>query len=193
MQYYGTREARERQEIRCSDCGHRYLFLQKALSSYCPRCGNIEYLPIAPAAEKDFLKKFTTTLHSIEVEEILFRIQEEWRLWAELVEHFEEPAYHGAYLSLTTRKCILAVAAERYKKHRTFMTGISGASWQVKLADLQLRRISNLQISFLEFREPKNLLVKLPKFLWHYERTQRMFWFIIGMILFVIFSRVISS
>lgn len=195
MQIHGTREESIRQEIRCSDCGHSYLLLAKTLTSRCPRCSNIEYLPsriekeITPPLTPEDLQK-TSFSNSPQVEEILFRIQEEWLLWAELVNNFANPHYHSAYLSRATRDRELARASERYRRHRDQMAFTRKDEWQVKVADFQLKRVAQLQILIAERNWEKSIFHFMPKGLWHYEYFQRAVWVLVGMILFFWMLRV---
>ena len=194
-----TREESFRQEIRCTDCGHKYLLFRKQLSCRCPRCGNIEYIPAPAQARKPepldeiFLQKFRQPVLSTAVEEVLLCYMQEWDLWAALVDNFENPAFHSAYLSTMMRERALAPAALRYRKHLNMMKMISGEGWQCEIAKIQLTRISQLQLVEADRSLEKILPFNLPEWLFHYERTQKLLWILTGMILWACMTKIYSG
>lgn len=100
------------------------------------------------------------------VDEILFRYQVEWQLWSAVVNHFEDPNYHMAYLSLVSRSLLFSEAVKRYQQHSKIMARLEDSQWQSEICDRQLdllRTLSimqferELQSTKLSFRLPRSL------------------------------------
>jgi DNA-directed RNA polymerase subunit RPC12/RpoP len=168
MDTHGTQPPLTGQEIRCSDCGHRYFVAVQARSGRCQACGNIEFLtqdakplndllkpsqpgivfplPIAKPSDPPHLAQFRGTPDGVEVQEILNRYQIEWQLWAMVVKHFEKPAYHAAYLTHVISEGNFELGTRRYQEHRGVMILSRELSRQADIADLMLERLQNLSL-----------------------------------------------
>jgi hypothetical protein len=165
MDVHGTPQPDSRNEIRCSDCGHVYWVAASSRSARCSACGNIQALDGTEAdlgnlpqrlldgaalslrgAEKQdaVLDRFHLPQNGAEVQALLSRYQVEWQLWAMVVNHFEDPLYHTAYLCQAVGRKNLSRAAERYREHRSVMAVGRDTVWQAEAADLMLERIENL-------------------------------------------------
>lgn len=167
MELHGNQPIEGRKEITCSDCGHLYVVAQGQTSACCQVCGNIEFFGtpnsldslsqsivakrILPRLERtsfaDPLAAFQTAPDAGRVEEMRFRYQVEWQLWAMVVKHFGDSAFHMAYLTQSMMAGDLEKATERYRDHRLAMATLADSRWQAEVADLMLSRIENLSIS----------------------------------------------
>lgn len=103
----------------------------------------------APAGPVDPLAVFRVTPDGHTVESLRVRYQVEWQLWAELVHHFGDPAYHAAYLATVVAGTALKTASERYQEHRAVMALLPDSRWQADVADLMLARIESLSLARL--------------------------------------------
>jgi hypothetical protein len=165
MDVHGTPRPAARKEIRCSDCGHVYWVADSNRSARCSACGNIQAsgevanlgdlsqrlldgaaLSLRGGEEKQgtILDRFHLPQNGAEVQALLSRYQVEWQLWAMVVNHFEDPLYHTAYLCQVTGRRDLSRAAERYREHRSVMAVGRDTMWQAEVADLMIERIENL-------------------------------------------------
>jgi hypothetical protein len=157
----------------CGDCGTRYKIAPWARSGLCPNCGNIDMLgsdveplkeqallnpiPLLPklrrtrSGESNVRKASPKASQSFKdppegklVESILAKNQQEWQLWASVVENFGEPSFHSAYLTHTLQSGAFAMATERYKAHRGTSVLLEERSEEAAIADLMLERLSSL-------------------------------------------------
>ena len=115
---------------------------------------------ISGSASAPTLAQFRVTPDGNRVQELIFRYQVEWQLWAEAVRHFADPAYHAAYISLAVSANSFAAAAERYREHRSVMALRPAESWQADVADLMLSRLETLSMMRLEQTERPSLLAR---------------------------------
>lgn len=207
MDTHGTQPQVSGKEIQCSDCGHRYFVSALQRSSNCRVCGNIEFLsnnaeplkdlsraahaepenvlPLsAPAAsEPAHLAKFRGTPDGGKVQEILNRYQIEWQLWAMVVKHFENPAYHSAYITHVIGEGNFEIGTRRYQEHRGVMMLARDLSWQAEIADLMLERLRNLSLVRMSM-EGRGF--RLPEWLLMLPLESRVFkygWVFLGMLL----------
>jgi hypothetical protein len=95
----------------------------------------------------DYLEAFRTAPDGKAVEQLHIQFQVEWQLWAALVMHFQDPAYHMAYITAALAENRLEQAAERYREHRSVMALLGDSKWQAEVSDLMLARIENLSVS----------------------------------------------
>lgn len=198
MEVHGSRLNGHRQEIRCSDCGHRYLIAGGQLSSRCTHCGNIVAvnastivnadvtLPPLPESKPNPLAAFAKLPDGFRVQEIISSYQIEWQLWAELVKNFADPHFHSAYLAQAVAKDQIMQASERYREHRSVMTLLADDRWQAEISDLMLGRLEQLSLMRLTQTETAS-----PVYRWWAELTSepmrarllKFGWIVAGMII----------
>jgi hypothetical protein len=170
MDQHGTHLGAASKEIRCADCGHRFLAPAWMRSARCSACGNIQVIGAQEktgasadmSAARSLLKtallgpepvvaelepvihRFQTPPASDRVQEILTKYQVEWQLWAMVAKNFSDPAFHSAYITHIVSRAAFDQAAERYREHRSVMALGRDGLWQAEVADLMLERIEKL-------------------------------------------------
>lgn len=214
MELHGIRPEARRKEIQCEDCAHTYLVAEGQQSSRCDVCGNIAFhassaqplkdlarSPMALIREKVLsrmspepvtarvpeanpLDAFKTTPDGARVQDLLVKYQVEWQLWAMLVKHFQDPAYHAAYLSHVTMAGEFDRATARYREHRAVMALLRENHWQADVSDLMLSRLEVL--AEVQARAESRKGWRLPEFWMHtvpyHSRIIKYGWFIFGFI-----------
>ena len=199
-----------RQEFQCKDCGHKYFFAEGQYSSICLHCGNIAYHGIG--AEKSrfestallgqtVMKRLSEVnekdidwqISQDSVETIISRFQVEWQLWAQVVLHFNEPAYHMAYITHISTNRIFDIATSRYATHRANSLPIQGLKWEAEMADSMIHRIESLLLGqFIREERPKSLhwIVELP---WEKQFFQVGVYLIVATVLGPLFFKLINA
>ncbi len=192
METHGTQPSYGRQEIQCSDCGHLYLIAGGQESSLCQKCGNINLGRGRLVEEKEVVAEepssplvaFQAIPDGNTVSSIAARYQIEWQLWAKVVEHFSDPAFHAAYLTQALALEFVAEACARYRDHRSVMMLVEENRWQAEVADLMLARLESLAAVQMERAGKKGF--ELPAW-WVFLPTAsgvaRMGWILLGMAL----------
>jgi phage FluMu protein Com len=118
------------------------------------------------------------------VEEIRHRFQVEWQLWAQLVLHFGDPAYHSAYLAQAVTSGRLEKAAERYRLHQATMAPLPADRWQAEVADLMLLRLESLAAAWMEMEGRSTLQLPLwARFLPLESWAWKAAWLLVGLVL----------
>lgn len=137
---------------------------------------------MAPAGNPVENGSFGAAPDGLKVEEILVKYQVEWQLWAMVVKHFADPAYHSAYLSHVVSMRSFDRAAERYREHRAVMMLGQDHHWQADVADLMLERIQTISLVCLE-NEARG--IRAPEWLqllpWN-SSTMRIGWITLGLL-----------
>lgn len=178
MEVHGSSTETGRKEIRCVDCGHRYVIAEGQYSSICSRCANVAYhrgtgsgllnqkspppaAPVLPLSRErvkapgiDHLAAFRRPVDGKATEALLIRYQVEWQLWSALVQNFGDPVHHSAYLSLVTETRAFDVASNRYRQHASVMALVRENSWQSSVAELMLSRLEQLALVRLRLEQP---------------------------------------
>ncbi len=204
MEFHGIHTRDGLKEIKCPDCGHSFLIAQGQSGGTCTACGNILFQSRDAAnassgvgalsreiVEKrvlprlDPLAAFRAPVHGALVEEIRIAYQVEWQLWSALIQNFQDPAYHMAYLCQAIAAWALEKATSRYSEHRAVMSLVEDSRWQAEVADLMLARIENISVARLAasaerpgFRLPDWLLL-LPL----RSRAMQVAWLAMGVFL----------
>ncbi len=87
------------------------------------------------------------------VDAILLQNQQEWQLWAQLVQHFRDENNHQAYLSFVAHNLLFERAIDRYTKHRKVHLLIVEERWQAEMADQKLEVLGSMCLVQLERSE----------------------------------------
>ena len=174
MELHPTRELGIGKVLHCKDCGAVLFLTKNSLSATCATCGNIEFVgkqPQLPESKNNSVRAETILsrrllaqlanalpvkepeqieieLSGARVEELIFQYQVEWQLWSAVVEHFQDPNYHMAYISLIGQSLQFSEAMKRYQKHSRVMATLSDSRWQSEICDRQmelLRKLASMQ------------------------------------------------
>lgn len=132
--------------------------------------------PALPVPRRAPLTDAPVNVDQNRAETIQVRYQSEWRLWAELTEHFGDPDFHAAYVGKTAAIGRSDLAVERYSKWLSIMS-VSGVSTPHQRMALHWRNCaSTMQILQLE-RSPRAREAALSAV---FPRTWKLGLFLVG-------------